>query len=78
MEQQRAYMYNGWTPTVYVKPASKDQLLALRDLCLQNDTAEYRSAAQAIENAIELISIAAHADDAHDARERERDIESLR
>lgn len=52
MERLNDYCCTGWTPTVKVKPASKEQLIALRDLLLEEG---HKNAAAALDNAIDLI-----------------------
>ena len=49
-------VYHGWTPNVSPKPATKAQLIALRDLLLEKCA---KSAAAAIDNAIDMISTVA-------------------
>lgn len=47
---------NGWTPTTKVEPATKAQLIALRDLLLSHGD---KNAASAVDNVIDLLTIAA-------------------
>ena len=53
-------MYNGWTPTEAVQPANKAQLIALRDLLLLHND---KNAADAVDNVIDILSIAASKSD---------------
>ena len=48
---------NGWTPTERVKPATKEQLIALRDLLLSHND---KHAAAAVDNVIDILSRAAN------------------
>ena len=47
---------NGWTPTTKVQPATQAQLIALRDLLLSHGD---KNAADAVDNVIDILTIAA-------------------
>lgn len=52
-ERKDDYVYTGWTPTVEaVKPATKEQMIAARDLLLEMGMKE---SAAALDNAIDVI-----------------------
>jgi len=47
-------MYNGWTPTPRTQPATKAQLVALRDLLLSYSD---KNAAAAVDNVIDILTL---------------------
>ena len=49
-------IYNGWTPTPQTQPATKAQLIALRDLLLSHGD---KNAAAAVDNVIDILTITA-------------------